>query len=106
LNTKRWSDKWYNSIIKCYCRENSIVPNYTTSGLDLTDKEIRATAKYVGAVAVSFYQHKHTFEALNKFIDHGVKTNIHYVLSKNSIAEAIDRLKNERFPENINAVIC
>jgi len=91
--------------ILCYCRENSIVPNYTTSGLDLTDKEIRATVKYVGAVAVSFYRHKHTFEAINKFIDQGVKTNIHYVLSKSSIAEAIDRLKNERFPENINAVI-
>jgi len=91
--------------ILCYCRENSIVPNYTTSGLDLTDKEIRATAKYAGAVAVSYYRHKHTFEALNKFIAQGVKTNIHYVLSKNSIAEAIDRLENKGFPENINAVI-
>jgi hypothetical protein len=37
-----------------------------------------------------------SFEALNKFIDQGVKTNIHYVLSKNSIAEAIDRLKIDR----------
>lgn len=88
-----------------YSRENSIVPNYTTSGLDLTDHEIRATAKYAGAVAVSFYRHRHTFEALNKFIDQGVKTNIHYVLSKNSIAEAIERLENNGFPENINAVI-
>jgi radical SAM protein with 4Fe4S-binding SPASM domain len=91
--------------ILCYSRENSIVPNYTTSGLELTDKEIRATAKYVGAVAVSFYRHKYTFEALNKFIAQGVKTNIHYVLSKNSIAEAIDRLENKGFPENINAII-
>jgi Xanthine and CO dehydrogenases maturation factor, XdhC/CoxF family len=91
--------------ILCYCRENSIVPNYTTSGLDLTDHEIRATAKYAGAVAVSFYRNKYTFEALNKFIAQGVKTNIHYVLSKNSIAEAIDRLESKGFPENINAII-
>ncbi len=35
----------------------------------------------------------------------GVKVNIHYVLGKNSIDEAIDRLKNNDFPNGINAVI-
>lgn len=91
--------------ILCYSRKNSIVPNYTTSGLDLTDKEVCITAKYAGAVAVSFYRHKYTFKALNKFIAKRVKTNIHYVLSENSISEAIDRLENKGFPENINAII-
>ena len=38
-------------------------------------------------------------------LDAGVKTNIHYALGKNSIDEAIDRLKHNDFPEGINAVI-
>ena len=38
-------------------------------------------------------------------LDAGVKTNIHYVLGKNSIDEAIDRLKRNDFPVGINAVI-
>ena len=35
----------------------------------------------------------------------GVKTNIHYVLGNNSMEEAIERLRNNVFPEGINAVI-
>jgi radical SAM protein with 4Fe4S-binding SPASM domain len=35
----------------------------------------------------------------------GVKTNIHYVLGKNTIEEAIGRLRDETFPEGVNAII-
>ena len=38
-------------------------------------------------------------------LEAGVKTNIHYVLGKNSIVEAITRLKEHTFPKGINAVI-
>ena len=38
-------------------------------------------------------------------LDAGVKTNIHYVLGKNSIDEAIERLENDDFPVGINAII-
>jgi radical SAM protein with 4Fe4S-binding SPASM domain len=38
-------------------------------------------------------------------MDADVKTNIHYVLGKNSIDEAIDRLARNDFPRGINAVI-
>ena len=38
-------------------------------------------------------------------VNAGVKTNIHYVLGNNSIDEAIQRLKDNDFPEGINAVI-
>ena len=38
-------------------------------------------------------------------IEAGVKTNIHYVLGNNSIDEAIVRLRENDFPESINAVI-
>lgn len=35
----------------------------------------------------------------------GVTTNIHYVLGRNSIDEAIEHLQQEDFPDGINAVI-
>ena len=38
------------------CRRYRIVPNLTTSGFDLTDKEIYCIKKYCGAVAVSWYK--------------------------------------------------
>jgi radical SAM protein with 4Fe4S-binding SPASM domain len=87
------------------CRDNHIVPNYTTSGFGLTDDEVAITKEYVGAVAVSFYRHLHTYRALDKFISNGIKTNIHYVLSNNSIDEAIERLTDNAFPERVNAII-
>lgn len=86
-------------------RENDIIPNYTTSGYNLTEKEISATKAYCGAVAVSFYGYEHTSKVVEKFISNGIKTNIHYVLGNNSIDEAIERLKNNSFPKGINAVI-
>ena len=88
-----------------HCRENNIVPNYTTSGFGLTAEEVAITKEYVGAVAVSFYRHQHTYHALEQFISKGIKTNIHYVLANNSIDEAIEKLKTNSFPKGINALI-
>lgn len=98
----------FEEILK-YTRENNIVPNYTTSGLNLTDREIELTKKYCGAVAVSWYRQDHTIDAINRFITAGCTTNIHYVLSNKTIDEAIDYLKNSfAFPGafgDINAII-
>jgi radical SAM protein with 4Fe4S-binding SPASM domain len=91
-------------IVK-YARENGIVPNYTTSGIALTDEEIQATKKYCGAVAVSWYRQPYTLSSIERFIQAGCKTNIHYVLGNDSIDEANERLKNDDFPKGINAVI-
>ena len=88
-----------------YSRKNGVVPNYTTSGLDLTDYEVGVTKEYCGAVAVSWYRQKHTYRALNKFLRKGIITNIHYVLSRKSIDEAISMLREDGFPKGINAVI-
>lgn len=43
-----------------YCRENGVVPNYTTSGINLTLDEVE-TSRLCGAVAVSqiFSEQKH-----------------------------------------------
>lgn len=94
----------FEEILKI-CRENEIVPNFTTSGYGMT-KEIAALCKeYCGAVAVSWYRSEYTENAVQMLSDAGVKTNIHYVLGKNSIDEAIERLVHNDFPEGINAVI-
>ena len=87
------------------CRENDLVPNYTTSGFAMTDQQVRLTREYCGAVAVSWYRSRYTQEAIKRFVDAGCKTNIHYVLSKNSIAEAVERLSGKGFADGINAVI-
>ena len=88
-----------------YSRYKGVVPNYTTSGLALTDKEVSLTKKYCGAVAVSYYFQDHTTDAINKFLHQGCLTNIHFVLSATSIDIAIDYLANHKFPTGINAVI-
>lgn len=117
-----------------YCRKNGIIPNYTTSGFNLTDEQVEVS-KQCGAVAVSQYSrlnvgnipeygttengericlntkkiytesNPQTSDAIQKFLDAGITTNIHYVLGKNTIKEAIIRLKENLFPKGINAII-
>ena len=87
------------------CRENILVPNFTTSGYGMTPEIAALCKQYCGAVAVSWYRSEYTLNAIQMLLEAGVKTNIHYVLGKNSIDEAIDRLKRNDFPQGINAVI-
>jgi len=95
----------FADIIK-YCSTNDIVPNYTTSGLNLSHEEAYLTKKYCGAVAVSWQRGEHTIRAIDTFLTAGVKTNIHFVLGNFSIDEAIDSLGGTcGFPEGVNAVI-
>lgn len=94
----------FEEILKI-CRENMIVPNFTTSGYGMTPGIAKLCKQYCGAVAVSWYRNQYTVKAIQMLIDAGVKTNIHYVVGKNSIDEAINRLKTNDFPTGINAVI-
>lgn len=87
------------------CRENALVPNFTTSGYGMTPEIAALCKRYCGAVAVSWYRSEYTLRAIQMLLDAGVKTNIHYVLGRNSIDEAIDRLTRNDFPKGINAVI-
>ena len=84
-----------------------IVPNYTTNGRGLTEAVLLATKKYCGAVAVSaYYPYDETQEAIDAFSSYGVKTNIHFILSSESITTAIEWLKNPPdFLNKINALI-
>lgn len=86
-------------------RENDIVPNFTTSGFGMTNEIAQICRLYCGAVAVSWYRNDYTYSAIKMLLKAGVRTNIHYVIGKNSIDEVIYRLKNDDFPIGINAVI-
>lgn len=96
--------------IVAYARKNGVVPNYTTSGIDLTDAQIEASL-LCGAVAVSDYGHPYTYDAINRFIEAGVKTNIHMIYSGKTHAKAVqivlgNDVWDKAFPiEKLNAVI-
>lgn len=87
------------------CRENILVPNFTTSGYGMTPEIAKLCKQYCGAVAVSWYRSEYTLKAIQMLLHAGVKTNIHYVLGNNSMDEAIERLRKNDFPGGINAVI-
>ena len=90
--------------ILAYCRENEIVPNFTSSGIGFTPEIAEICKKYCGAVAISWYRQQTTLDAIQMLLNAGVTTNIHYVLGNNSIDEAIMRLKEKSFPD-VNAII-
>ena len=84
----------FKEILK-YCRDNNVVPNYTTSGIDLTEEEVEITKEFAGAVAVSMHRQDYTWRALKMFMDAEMKTNIHFVFSNYSAHEAFKLLKME-----------
>lgn len=102
----------FEEILKV-CRAYRIVPNMTTSGLLVTDDEIKLIQKYCGAVAVSWYSrlikgresNPETINTVERLIKGGCVTNIHYVVSKDTIDEAILRLERDLIPQGVNAVV-
>jgi len=84
--------------------ENGIVPSYTSNGDGLTNDILKATQKYCGAMAISAYK---PYNKLNEIINsiklYDIKLNLHFVLDKYSINDAINWLKNPpKFLEKIN----
>ena len=94
----------FEEIMK-YCRENNIVPNFTSSGLGFTPEIVDICKRYAGSIAISWYRQEHTYKAIQMLIDAGITTNIHYVLGNNSIDEAIERLENNDWPKGISNII-
>lgn len=94
-------------------KENGIVPNLTTSGYQLSEKEVALIREYCGAVAVSYYSrlvdnresNPITCDSVEKFINAGCITNIHFIISNETIDEAIFRLENDIWPRGISAII-
>ena len=94
----------FEEILKL-CKSYNIVPNFTTSGIAFTKEKAELCKKYCGAVAVSEHNADYTKKALKLLLEAGVKTNLHYVLSSKTIDDAIDKLKNDNFYKDINAVV-
>lgn len=89
-----------------YCHSKNVVPNFTTSGIDMTKEKAVLCRKYCGAVAVSEHFAEYTDRAINILLDSGVRTNIHYVLSKDTIGTAIDILNGViDYRPGINAIV-
>lgn len=88
-----------------YSAENNIVPNFTTSGIAMTKEKADLCRRYCGAVAVSEHNAEYTNKAVETLLSSGVKTNIHYVLSTESIDRAIEILETGNYRKGINAVV-
>ena len=94
----------FEDILKI-SRMNNLVPNFTTSGYGMTTEIAKKCKKYCGAVAVSWYRSDYTLNAIQMLLDEGVKTNIHYVVGRSTIDEAIKRISMNDFPKEVNAVV-
>lgn len=95
----------FEEILKI-CANANIVPNFTTSGICMTNEKAKLCKEYCGAVAVSEHFHEYTDKAVKLLLDNGVKTNIHYVLSNKTIDNAINILSGlNQYREGINAIV-
>ncbi len=88
-----------------YARGNGIVPNMTTSGYQLDRRKAKLIGSLCGAAAVSWYKNEYTFKAIDMLLEAGSKVNLHFVLSKKSLEEAISIIENEEIPRGINRII-
>ena len=97
----------FYEMLRLTREEFNIVPSYTTNGRGLSESVLASTKEYCGAVAVSVYEpYTDTFLAIQKLLDHGIHTNIHFVLTNKSVNTAIEWLENPpKILKNINAVI-
>jgi len=82
-------------ILRITREEFGIVPNYTTNGRGLTEEVIAATAKFVGAVAVSAYApYTETLDAVLALRAAGIVTNLHFILTSRTVNTAIEWLRD------------
>lgn len=71
-----------------YAREKGIIPNFTLSGIDLTEGLADEIAKVIGGCAVSAYQTDKDmcYDTVKMFTDRGIEqTNIHLMTSKETL---------------------
>lgn len=94
-----------------YCREIGVIPNFTLTGIDLTDELAKQCSKLVGAVAVSAYSTDKNvcYDTVSKFISLGItQTNIHLMVSEeneNFVQEVLrDRISDSRLRQ-LNAIV-
>jgi len=90
------------------CRERGLVPNYTTSGMGLTQEIVEATARLCGAVAVSIYPHNLVlaWNAVGEFLNQGMKqVNVHLLYHAGNMPFVRDVLEEAATVRDLNAVV-
>jgi MoaA/NifB/PqqE/SkfB family radical SAM enzyme len=96
-------------LIMEHAREQGVVPNYTTHGLDMDDEAAYHTARLCGAVAVSVVNKEKTYDAIKMLTDKGMEqVNIHFMLSAERIWDAIrlvDDIVLDKRLAKLNAVV-
>lgn len=79
------------------CRKHGTVPNYTTSGTNLTQEIADATVAHVGGVALTYHRHKgiewfmKTWQAWREVLPAHKRLNIHVIFNKH-FAESLTEL--------------
>lgn len=93
-----------------HCREVDVVPNFTLSGIDLTDELADRIAKVSGALAVSVYDNRDlAYDTVKKFTDRGMnQVNFHLLAAEERLEHILkvlqDTQTDERL-EKLNAVV-
>lgn len=91
-------------------RERDIIPNITINGSRMTTNIRDMLAAYCGSVAVSYYgDNRILLEAVTNLLIHDVQTNIHVILSHETVSDIIklvDFLNSEPYvKEKLNALV-
>lgn len=92
-------------------RNQGIIPNYTLTGIDLTQKILEATVEFCGAVAVSCYPSNPDlcFETVRRFSDAGMEQiNIHLLYHQENVdfvKRTLEHVKRDERLKNLNAVV-
>ena len=77
-----------------YLQSIGIVPNYTTNGVLITQKQIDRTKQFCGGVAVTYHPHltKFFYRAVDLLVENNVKTNIHIIISDKHSVDILEQL--------------
>lgn len=89
-------------------KQFNIVPNFTTNGENITQAIVENISGKVGAVAVSINNLDDIDDSkIDLLIKGGIRTNIHYVISRNNLKQAIHILNGDYNKKlvGVNAII-
>jgi radical SAM protein with 4Fe4S-binding SPASM domain len=88
-------------------KKYGLIPSYTTNGQGLTPPIYKATKKYCGAIAVSWYPpYTDAIKVIKKCKENNLKVNIHVMLNKETIVSALELINEYRdLLKDINAII-
>lgn len=88
-------------------REHHIMASYTTNGQGMTEEIYDLTKQYGGAVAVSwYYPYDDARKVIEKCGEYGIPVNVHFLLYRDSVANAMELLQSEEMQwRYINAIV-